>query len=746
MSAVSYVSQPPLLSAWDMFTVNVALAGLQFTWSVELGYGSPYLLSLGLPKPLLSLVWLAGPLSGFIIQPLIGAVSDRNTSAWGRRRPFIVVGSLLVILAIAVIAYAQELAHFFGSTILGWSALNPETRDKYAHVAIILAVVSFYVLDFSINAVQACLRALVLDVAPLAQQEAANAYAGRMLMFGSSMGYFMGFVNLVEVFPFLGRSQMQILCVIGIMVFILAVFVTCLTTTEQVLDKSELSEEELNKSIWSTIADVYHAFWLLPQPLQQVCNVQFFSWMGWFPFLFYSTTWVVEVVGRHYPGNPADDPDFFDYATRLGSFALFLWSIGSFVASVVLPWFIPTAAEGLELALDLPVPAGDHEAGTIPSSAAAQETSPLVGPAPASSPRGTVRDRVLATLRLFQFSMRRLYTFSLTFFSVVMMCTYFVQSAKGAVLLIVLASVPWAVSLWVPFALVGEFMSKMNIETQSLLAADDGPGVDSAIISPLLSPTDRTAESQIAALPNLDPSHRPTALTIPTLRHGCLSGSPSAVSSVSNSLARTDGFAEYASSPLSRRSVQFDETPRVLHPSSPTAQPADGGAPLSLPGPPDSSRLFPGSWHDFPRTETSDSRASVRTRRSRRSQRTTGTAATAATTLDSGMVLGIHNMYVVLPQFVMSLVSTVIFSALQDRRSTAHPPGYHAHPSATVDSLATSPSFWPTVMASGGFGGSGEASDAVGWVLRVGGLCSLVAAFLSLYIVDMRKVRMSDYI
>jgi solute carrier family 45 protein 1/2/4 len=64
----------------------------------ELGYGTPYLLSLGLSEQLTSLVWLAGPISGLIAQPLIGAISDSSNSRY-RRRYWIVTATVLLVFS-----------------------------------------------------------------------------------------------------------------------------------------------------------------------------------------------------------------------------------------------------------------------------------------------------------------------------------------------------------------------------------------------------------------------------------------------------------------------------------------------------------------------------------------------------------------------------------------------------------------------------------------------------------------------
>ncbi|KAJ1844949.1 hypothetical protein LPJ70_002722, partial [Coemansia sp. RSA 2708] len=178
-------------------TLTVAIAGLQFAWSVEMGFGSPYLLSLGLKKSLVSLVWLAGPLSGLIMQPLVGVLSDKSTSRFGRRRPYIVGSTVCSVLCLAVIGWTRELA------------------GGRATLAVYLAVVAFYFLDFAVNCLQASLRALIVDVLPASRQDAGTAWASRMIGIGNVVGFLMGFLDLVRLLPFLGSTHMQVLTTIA---------------------------------------------------------------------------------------------------------------------------------------------------------------------------------------------------------------------------------------------------------------------------------------------------------------------------------------------------------------------------------------------------------------------------------------------------------------------------------------------------------------------------------------------------
>lgn len=100
-----------------------------------------YLLSLGLTKSKTSLVWIAGPLSGLIVQPIVGAIADESRSKWGRRRPYIVVGALLSAFFILVLGFTREIVDCFVS--------EEESARK---ITIWLAVLSIYCVDFTINA------------------------------------------------------------------------------------------------------------------------------------------------------------------------------------------------------------------------------------------------------------------------------------------------------------------------------------------------------------------------------------------------------------------------------------------------------------------------------------------------------------------------------------------------------------------------------------------------------------------
>jgi solute carrier family 45 protein 1/2/4 len=106
----------------------------------------PYLLSLGLSKSLMALVWIAGPLSGALVQPYIGIRSDNSRMAWGKRRPFMIAGGLATIVSLLALAWTRELVR----VIMGIFGADPESK-AVKNTIIVVAVLFVYVLDFAIN-------------------------------------------------------------------------------------------------------------------------------------------------------------------------------------------------------------------------------------------------------------------------------------------------------------------------------------------------------------------------------------------------------------------------------------------------------------------------------------------------------------------------------------------------------------------------------------------------------------------
>ncbi|KAJ0324388.1 hypothetical protein Brms1b_001153 [Colletotrichum noveboracense] len=291
---------------------------------------TPYLLNLGLSKSNTSLVWVAGPLSGLVVQPIVGAIADESKSKWGRRRPFIVLGSIITAFALAILGFTKEIVGIFIS--------EKETARIFT---IILAVLAIYVVDFAINAVMSCARSLIVDTLPIEKQQTGAAWSSRMSAIGHMLGYIAGAVDLVGIFgTWLGDSQFQILTVIATFMMLFSSAVTCWAVTERVLVSTRQDPRQATgkfkvfRQIWSTLLH-------LPPRIQAICWAQFWSWIGWFPFLFYSTTWVGETYFRYdAAADGKDSKDALGDIGRIGSMALVIYSTITFIGAWLLPLIV----------------------------------------------------------------------------------------------------------------------------------------------------------------------------------------------------------------------------------------------------------------------------------------------------------------------------------------------------------------------------------------------------------------------
>ncbi|KAI9353779.1 hypothetical protein BDR26DRAFT_1002646 [Obelidium mucronatum] len=363
-----------------------------FTWTVEFAYGTPLLASLAIPAPLIALVWLAGPLSGLVVQPVAGAVSDACNSRFGRRRPFLAAYSALLVCAVLCVACATL------------------CRDLFA--AQVTAVLGFCILDVAINGLTACSRALVVDVAPDSQHLASRAIA-----FGTVAGYFIGFIDLSLIG--LPLTQLQSLCFVCILVITASVSYTCLHVTETPRKKqSRSSEESIERSLLflAPIYAIWNQFKILPTPIYSICMVQFWAWIGWFPFLFYASSWVASkhpLLKNKFPSNNnnnlnEDDQNksIVEEAVRTGTYALLGNSIASLLTMSIVPRILTAA---------------------VASSSTAE------------SPQN---------------ALLLLWSCSLLSFVFLLSSTLFVDSMEVACLVVACVGVPWAVTSWVPFTLI----------------------------------------------------------------------------------------------------------------------------------------------------------------------------------------------------------------------------------------------------------------------------------------------------
>lgn len=279
----------PTRTTLFLMLMTCCIGGLQIAWCVELSNGTPYLLSLGISKAAMALVWIAGPLSGTLVQPYVGLVSDRSRSRFGRRRPVIVVGCVATAVSLLLLAWATEIVNY---VLAAFGADAGSTLVKSS--VIVSAVLMVYVLDFAINTIQAGIRAFIVDNAPAWQQDTANAWASRMTGVGNIIGYLSSYVHLPRLLPFFGDTQFKVLCVIACIALTSTTTISCIAVKER-NPQDDPQETPQAGGLVSFFKQVISSMRRLPPQIAAVCVVQFWAWIGWFPFLFYITTYVGEI-------------------------------------------------------------------------------------------------------------------------------------------------------------------------------------------------------------------------------------------------------------------------------------------------------------------------------------------------------------------------------------------------------------------------------------------------------------------
>lgn len=235
-----------------------------------------------------------GPLAGTFVQPLMGIWSDSMTRQWDRRRPFVIGGTIGLLIGLMVLSGAQELANFAGIS------------------SRIFAIVGVCMILLFLQPLQMGARALIAEQSPSELVAETNAWASRWVGFGSVSGYLLGALNL--------GNSMKTLYAIAASLLVLSVLITCWTVREAPLLEKPRSS---------------FAFGNISPAIKQIFIVQVFAWMAWFPFLYYGSMYITAGVTSGF------GTSFFSS----GSFGMFLFAMVALIFNLTLPQLL----SGLEI-------------------------------------------------------------------------------------------------------------------------------------------------------------------------------------------------------------------------------------------------------------------------------------------------------------------------------------------------------------------------------------------------------------
>ncbi|KAA0032286.1 hypothetical protein IC582_010793 [Cucumis melo] len=311
-------------SSYQKIIIVAAIAaGVQFGWALQLSLLTPYVQQLGVSHTWSAFIWLCGPLSGLIVQPTVGYYSDRCTSRFGRRRPFIVAGASFVATAVFLIGFAADIGH----------AVGDELSKPIKPRAVAIFVVGFWVLDVANNMLQGPCRALLADMScnNHKKMRMANGFFSFFMGVGNVLGYAAGSNNKLHKFlPFTLTDACDTYCanlktcfLIDIVFLLLITTFAVLTVTEKPFERLEIDEEAT-----PFFGKLFGALKKLEKPMWILLLVTALNWIGWFPFIMYDTDWMgLEVYGGKPKGSP-EEVKFYDRGVRAGALGLM---INSFV-------------------------------------------------------------------------------------------------------------------------------------------------------------------------------------------------------------------------------------------------------------------------------------------------------------------------------------------------------------------------------------------------------------------------------
>ncbi|MCA8832996.1 MFS transporter [Hymenobacter pini] len=266
----------PRLSFWQIWNMSFGFMGIQFGFALQNANTSRIFSNLGANADDIPILWVAAPLTGLLVQPIIGYMSDRTWSPrWGRRRPFFLIGAILASLAMLIMPNSPSL---------------------------MIAGGMLWIMDASINISMEPFRAFVGDKLPGEQHTTGFAMQSFFIGVGAVVASLlptlltgMGVAN--EAPAGIVPNSVKYAYYLGAAAFFLCVLYTVLTSNEYPPEDMEAFEREkksvtLAQGVKETFTGVLH----MPKVMKQLASVQFFTWFGLFCMWIFMTLAVAKHV------------------------------------------------------------------------------------------------------------------------------------------------------------------------------------------------------------------------------------------------------------------------------------------------------------------------------------------------------------------------------------------------------------------------------------------------------------------
>ena len=317
--STAYTGIKPKLSFWQILNMCFGFFGIQFGWSLQMGNMSAIYEFLGAKPEEIPGLWLAAPMTGLIIQPIIGYLSDRTWNKYlGRRRPYFLIGALLSSTAL----------FFLPNSSAVWMAAG-----------------TLWILDSCINISMEPFRAFVAD--NLNEKQRSFGFAMQSMFIGLA-SFIAGYLpqKLVEWFH-ISRDKVNgsipqnilISFYIGGAVFFIAVMYTIVTSKEY--PPSDLNwrnkVQESNKGFGGGVKEIFNSIAAMPKQMQRLALVNFLTWPGLFLMWFYYSTGVASDI---FKGDAVLNSNLYTQGLEYANTTSAILNLVTFLFAFTLPFWV----------------------------------------------------------------------------------------------------------------------------------------------------------------------------------------------------------------------------------------------------------------------------------------------------------------------------------------------------------------------------------------------------------------------
>ncbi len=270
-----------LPAIWNM---SFGFFGIQFGWGLQMANMSAIYQYLGASEGDIPILWLAAPLTGLIVQPIIGYYSDRTWhKTLGRRRPYFLVGAILASLCLIAMPNSSAL----------WMAAG-----------------LLWILDASVNVSMEPFRAFVADLMPPHQRQVGFAMQSLLIGLGavlsSALPWILTQLGVTNDAAHAGGIPLSVRYAfyIGAGVYLCSVLYTIFTTKEHPPEPADPAAQPAAGAPLGFFAEIFHGIAKMPHVMRRLALVQFFTWLGLFCMWIYFAPAIAHGVFGGQPGSP----------------------------------------------------------------------------------------------------------------------------------------------------------------------------------------------------------------------------------------------------------------------------------------------------------------------------------------------------------------------------------------------------------------------------------------------------------